>query len=145
MATTSINPIIERHQRMLANDPNDWTQYQTPQTKRKYHPRIPSTSAESTPDDLKRDGSFSVGYGGRYGVQSDRMDKSAMGFNYKPPIEKHSSQIDHSRGFGGKFGIEADRMDRSAVGFAHKEPTSQHPSQSGKIPKYIELKEQFLV
>ena len=34
----------------------------------------------------------SVGYGGKFGVQHDRVDKSAHGFAYQPPVEKHSSQ-----------------------------------------------------
>lgn len=34
----------------------------------------------------------STGYGGKYGVQSDRFDKSAVGFDYQINLEKHSSQ-----------------------------------------------------
>jgi cortactin len=34
----------------------------------------------------------SLGYGGKYGVQQDRVDKSAVGFEYQHATEKHSSQ-----------------------------------------------------
>lgn len=59
----------------------------------------------------------SKGYGGKFGVEKDRMDKSAMGHNFIGKAEKHASQIT-SQGFGGKFGVEKDRMDKSAVGFS---------------------------
>lgn len=35
---------------------------------------------------------YSSGFGGRYGVQADRVDKSAMGFDYQAKTEKHESQ-----------------------------------------------------
>jgi cortactin len=35
---------------------------------------------------------FSKGYGGKYGVQKDRLDKSAVGFEYQADIDKHASQ-----------------------------------------------------
>jgi cortactin len=34
----------------------------------------------------------SLGYGGKFGVQQDRVDKSAVGFEYRHETEKHSSQ-----------------------------------------------------
>uniref|UniRef100_A0A3Q3WNH2 SH3 domain-containing protein n=1 Tax=Mola mola TaxID=94237 RepID=A0A3Q3WNH2_MOLML len=49
------------------------------------------------------------GYGGKYGVQQDRMDKSAVGHDYQSKLSKHCSQTDTSKGFGGKFGVQADR------------------------------------
>ena len=36
--------------------------------------------------------SYNAGYGGKYGLQYDRVDKSAVGFDYLPKIEKHASQ-----------------------------------------------------
>lgn len=60
---------------------------------------------------------YSDGFGGKFGIQKDRVDKSAVGFDYKSQLEKHESQTDHKKGFGGKFGVETDRMDKSAVGF----------------------------
>ena len=35
---------------------------------------------------------YSSGFGGRYGVQADRVDKSAVGFDYQGKTEKHESQ-----------------------------------------------------
>uniref|UniRef100_A0A671XY17 Cortactin n=1 Tax=Sparus aurata TaxID=8175 RepID=A0A671XY17_SPAAU len=50
----------------------------------------------------------SHGYGGKFGVQQDRMDKSAVGHDYQSKLSKHCSQTDTSKGFGGKFGVQAD-------------------------------------
>uniref|UniRef100_A0A9L0T2J3 Hematopoietic lineage cell-specific protein n=1 Tax=Equus caballus TaxID=9796 RepID=A0A9L0T2J3_HORSE len=71
----------------------------------------------------------SHGYGGRFGVERDRMDKSAVGHEYVAEVEKHSSQTDAARGFGGKFGVEKDRADKSAVGFDYKGEVEKHTSQ----------------
>ena len=51
------------------------------------------------------------GFGGKFGVETDKVDKSAKGWSehYKP--ELHPSQTDHKKGFGGKFGVEDDRRD----------------------------------
>ncbi|KAL2300037.1 hypothetical protein Nmel_010801 [Mimus melanotis] len=38
------------------------------------------------------------GFGGKFGVQRDRADKSALGFEYKGEVEKHSSQKGKSLG-----------------------------------------------
>uniref|UniRef100_A0A3B5BBK1 Cortactin n=1 Tax=Stegastes partitus TaxID=144197 RepID=A0A3B5BBK1_9TELE len=54
----------------------------------------------------------SEGYGGKFGVQQDRMDKSAVGHDYQSKLSKHCSQTDTSKGFGGKFGVQADRVDQ---------------------------------
>uniref|UniRef100_A0A667ZF48 Cortactin n=1 Tax=Myripristis murdjan TaxID=586833 RepID=A0A667ZF48_9TELE len=54
----------------------------------------------------------SHGYGGKFGVQEDRMDKSAVGHDYQSKLSKHCSQTDTSKGFGGKFGVQADRVDQ---------------------------------
>ncbi|CAK1545756.1 unnamed protein product [Leptosia nina] len=71
----------------------------------------------------------SFGYGGKFGVQTDRMDKSAMGHDYIGKTEKHVSQKDYSQGFGGKFGVDTDRVDKSAAGWDHKEQVEKHSSQ----------------
>ncbi|XP_030579990.1 src substrate cortactin isoform X2 [Archocentrus centrarchus] len=71
----------------------------------------------------------SHGYGGRFGVQQDRMDKSAVGHDYQSKLSKHCSQTDTSKGFGGKFGLQADRVDQSAVGFEYAGKTEKHASQ----------------
>lgn len=69
------------------------------------------------------------GYGGKFGVEKDRMDKSAMGHDYIGKVEKHASQKDYSEGFGGKFGVQKDRVDKSAVDWDHKEKVEKHSSQ----------------
>ncbi|CAL1300511.1 unnamed protein product [Larinioides sclopetarius] len=71
----------------------------------------------------------SYGYGGKFGVQADRMDKSAVGHDYVAHVEKHASQIDAVKGFGGKYGVQADRQDKSAVGWDHHEKVDKHASQ----------------
>ncbi|XP_055679520.1 src substrate cortactin [Lutzomyia longipalpis] len=69
------------------------------------------------------------GYGGKFGLEADRMDKSAMGHDYVGKVEKHASQKDYSEGFGGKFGIQADRVDKSAMNWDYKERVEKHASQ----------------
>ncbi|XP_037650973.1 src substrate cortactin-like isoform X4 [Sebastes umbrosus] len=71
----------------------------------------------------------SHGYGGKFGLQQDRMDKSAVGHDYQSNLSKHCSQTDTSKGFGGKFGVQADRVDQSAVGFEYAGKTEKHASQ----------------
>ncbi|KAJ6220071.1 hypothetical protein RDWZM_005883 [Blomia tropicalis] len=71
----------------------------------------------------------SVGFGGKFGIQKDRIDKSAAGWEYHEKVTKHSSQVDASKGFGGKFGIESDRKDKSAAGWEYHEKTTKHSSQ----------------
>lgn len=38
---------------------------------------------------------YSKGFGGKFGVQEDRKDKSAVGWDYVEATQKHESQIDH--------------------------------------------------
>uniref|UniRef100_A0A4W3KB79 Cortactin n=1 Tax=Callorhinchus milii TaxID=7868 RepID=A0A4W3KB79_CALMI len=93
----------------------------------------------------------SHGYGGKFGVQDDRMDKSAVGHEYVSKLSKHCSQTDsvkgfggkfgvqkdrvdkvstdYSTGFGGKYGVQADRVDKSALGFDYQSKTEIHESQ----------------
>ena len=35
---------------------------------------------------------YSTGFGGKYGVQKDRKDKSAVGYEHQEKVEKHESQ-----------------------------------------------------
>ncbi|NXM85763.1 HCLS1 protein, partial [Oenanthe oenanthe] len=74
----------------------------------------------------------SYGYGGKFGTEQDRMDKSAVGHEYVAPVEKHSSQTDAAQGFGGRFGVQRDRADKSALGFEYKGEVEKHCSQKGK-------------
>ncbi|XP_062415540.1 src substrate protein p85-like isoform X1 [Pungitius pungitius] len=76
----------------------------------------------------------SYGYGGKFGVEKDRMDKVALGNDYVAQVEQHSSQKDAARGFGGKFGVQKDRVDKSAMGFEYKGEVQQHASQKGEPP-----------
>ncbi|XP_049952753.1 src substrate cortactin [Schistocerca serialis cubense] len=69
------------------------------------------------------------GYGGKFGVQKDRMDQCAVGHDYVAKVEKHVSQKDYSAGFGGKFGVQKDRIDKSAEGWEYKEKIEKHASQ----------------
>ncbi|XP_034720009.1 hematopoietic lineage cell-specific protein [Etheostoma cragini] len=71
----------------------------------------------------------SYGYGGKFGVEKDRMDKVALGHDYVAQVEQHSSQKDAAQGFGGKFGVQKDRVDKTAMGFEYKGEVSQHASQ----------------
>merc|ERR1711892_23226 len=72
----------------------------------------------------------STGYGGKFGVQKDRMDKSAMGHDFIAKVDKHDSQKDYKTGFGGKFGVQTDRVDKSALGWGHVEKVGKHESQT---------------
>lgn len=38
---------------------------------------------------------YSHGFGGKFGVQDDRKDKSAVGWDYVESPQKHESQVDH--------------------------------------------------
>lgn len=40
---------------------------------------------------------YTVGFGGKFGVQKDRQDKSAVGYDYSEEIPKHHSQTDHKK------------------------------------------------
>nr|XP_060632315.1 src substrate cortactin-like isoform X1 [Anolis sagrei ordinatus] len=71
----------------------------------------------------------SYGYGGKFGTEKDRMDKSALGHEYVAEVGMHSSQTDAAKGFGGKFGVQKDRADKSALGFDYKGEVDKHTSQ----------------
>ncbi len=40
---------------------------------------------------------YSHGFGGKFGVQKDRQDKTAAGWDHIEKVEKHESQVDHSK------------------------------------------------
>ncbi|XP_053260831.1 hematopoietic lineage cell-specific protein-like isoform X3 [Podarcis raffonei] len=71
----------------------------------------------------------SYGYGGKFGTEKDRMDKSALGHEYVAEVGMHSSQTDAAKGFGGKYGVQRDRADKSALGFEYKGEVEMHTSQ----------------
>merc|ERR1711874_903696 len=84
---------------------------------------------------------YSTGFGGKFGVQSDRVDKSALGWEHVEKVEKHESQKDYKTGFGGAFGVQTDRVDNSALGWDHTEKLQQHESQ--KVDKSLNKRGEF--
>lgn len=83
---------------------------------------------------------YSKGFGGKFGVETEKVDKAALGYDYKAQTEKHQSQkgahtlapaynrcqcwlvdlwfgfcSDYSAGFGGRYGVQADRMDKVSM------------------------------
>lgn len=76
---------------------------------------------------------YAKGFGGVHGVQTDRVDKSAVGWNHREALQQHESQKDYKQGFGGKFGVQSDRVDKSAVDWSHREALQKHESQTGKV------------
>ncbi|RLV87432.1 hypothetical protein DV515_00015702 [Chloebia gouldiae] len=91
---------------------------------------------------------YSKGFGGRYGVERDKVDKAAVGFDYKSQAEKHDSQKDYAKGFGGRYGVQKDRVDKSAAGFDEMAaPTSSYektrPLEAGASSGTSSLRSQF--
>ena len=84
---------------------------------------------------------YSQGFGGKYGVQKDRVDKSALGFDDKVDVPLHPSQTDMKKGFGGKFGVQKDRQDASAGSFEDIEPASSSykPTRADPARKFHSL------
>ena len=68
----------------------------------------------------------SQGFGGKFGVQTERVDKSAKGYGDHTAPELHPSQTDHKKGFGGKFGVQADRVDKVGGASSGSEPWKLH-------------------
>lgn len=44
------------------------------------------------PTVLRGSPDYKTGFGGKFGVQSERQDSSAVGFDYKEKLAKHESQ-----------------------------------------------------
>uniref|UniRef100_A0A4W3GNI4 Src substrate protein p85-like n=1 Tax=Callorhinchus milii TaxID=7868 RepID=A0A4W3GNI4_CALMI len=82
-----------------------------------------------TPSDCVTD--YAKGFGGKYGVQTDRQDKAAHGWEHKEEVKPHESQTDYAKGFGGKYGVQTDHQDKAAHGWEHKEEVKPHESQTG--------------
>lgn len=40
---------------------------------------------------------YAVGFGGKFGVQADRQDKSAVGWDHHEQLQQHESQTDHNK------------------------------------------------
>uniref|UniRef100_A0A673MRB2 Src substrate cortactin-like n=1 Tax=Sinocyclocheilus rhinocerous TaxID=307959 RepID=A0A673MRB2_9TELE len=92
----------------------------------KLRERVSSEHSELKQKELEHMPKASHGYGGKFGLQQDRMDKSAVGHEYQSKLSKHCSQTDTSKGFGGKFGVS---VSVSAVGFEYAGKTEKHASQ----------------
>lgn len=49
---------------------------------------------------------YAVGFGGKFGVQTDRQDACAVGWDHKETTPAHASQVDHKKvrvlGYGGR-------------------------------------------
>ncbi|PIO62912.1 repeat in HS1/Cortactin [Teladorsagia circumcincta] len=73
---------------------------------------------------------YKKGFGGKFGVQKDRQDASAVGWDTKEQVPKHASQTDYKQGFGGKFGVQTDRQDKAAVGYDVHDSLGKHESQT---------------
>lgn len=41
---------------------------------------------------LSRSPDYSKGFGGKFGVEKEKVDKAALGYDYKSETEKHESQ-----------------------------------------------------
>lgn len=78
---------------------------------------------------LEEGSKASFGYGGKFGIEKDRMDQSAVGHDYVAQLHQHESQSDYKTGFGGKFGLQSDRVDKCAVTWEHREVLEKHASQ----------------
>ena len=44
---------------------------------------------------------YKDGFGGQFGVQADRVDKSALGWEHHEKLNKHESQKDYAKGKNG--------------------------------------------
>lgn len=100
---------------------------------RQLRDEVAHDDAEVKKKEMESGPKASFGYGGKFGVQKDRMDKSALGHDYIAKVEKHMSQVDSAKGFGGKFGLQSDRQDKSAVGWDYHEKTEKHTSQKDYV------------
>ena len=59
---------------------------------------------------------YSAGFGGKFGVQSDRVDKSAKGWGESQKTDLHSSQTDSSKKKGSEIRCCESRKQRSGGG-----------------------------
>lgn len=95
----------------------------------KLRDEVAQADAQKKKKDNENGPKAAYGYGGKFGVQSDRMDRSAVGHDYVANVEKHASQVDYRTGFGGKFGVQSDRVDKCAANYDSVEKLQKHSSQ----------------
>ncbi|XP_043309837.1 src substrate cortactin-like isoform X2 [Cervus canadensis] len=78
-------------------------------------PSLPSqvsTSFSLREKELEMGPKASPGYRGKFGVEQDRMDKSAVGHEYQSKLSKCCLQVDSIWGFRGECGVQLDRVDQ---------------------------------
>ena len=70
---------------------------------------------------------YKTGFGGQFGVQSDRVDKSALGWEHREQAARHESQARQSdykaAGFSG--GKEADQAGPVGTNYVKTKPDSK--------------------
>ncbi|UYV77205.1 CTTN [Cordylochernes scorpioides] len=91
--------------------------------------KVARADAEAIKRELAANPGAAYGYGGKFGVQKDRMDKvsgpgwyhggelqgcvqCAVGHDHIENVPKHCSQTDAVKGFGGEYGVQTDRQDK---------------------------------
>lgn len=55
-------------------------------------PPDPLLTLDSSPPLFCQSADYAKGFGGKYGVETDKVDKSAVGFEYQGKTERHESQ-----------------------------------------------------
>ena len=67
------------------------------------------------------DTDYKDGFGGKYGVQNDRQDKSAVGWDHQETVQKHESQ----KGKGYQV-YHIDKKDQRSINLFQR-PVIQYP------------------
>ena len=70
---------------------------------------------------------YKTGFGGQYGVQADRVDKSAVGWDHREQVAKHESQArqqDFKAGFSGA-GAGAESAGPVGTNYVKTKPDSE--------------------
>ena len=52
---------------------------------------------------MKHFSDYKAGFGGKYGIQNDRVDKCAVGWEHKEELTKHESQKGKIKVYKGDF------------------------------------------
>ena len=80
---------------------------------------------------------YKTGFGGQYGVQSDRVDKSALGWDHREQAAKHESQARQSdykaAGFSASAGQDQDQSGPVGTNYVKTKPDSKCKSNSTNI------------
>uniref|UniRef100_A0A1I8ALW0 SH3 domain-containing protein n=1 Tax=Steinernema glaseri TaxID=37863 RepID=A0A1I8ALW0_9BILA len=130
-----VNDISEKESRWGAKTV-DGSGHQESLNMNDFRKDVLQSHAQITAKKIEEQPKASEGYGGKFGVQKDRMDKCAEGWQYEGKVEGHASQKDYSKGFGGKYGVDTDRKDKSALGWDEKVELAKHDSQKDTAMGY---------